>query len=148
MINNVLIICIGNICRSPIAEAFFAKRFIDEGLPNVVVSSAGLAALVDRPADAVGQELMLQKGIDLSGHRARQISPEILFGSDLILTMSTDQQKQIESNYPSTCGRVHRLGKWGVYDVPDPFQRPKLVFEQALALIEQGVCEWYRKLWN
>ena len=62
--------------------------------------------------------------------------------------MSTDQQKQVEFNYPGTCGRVHRLGKWGGYDVPDPFQRPKPVFEQALALIEQGVDEWYRKLWN
>ena len=114
----------------------------------MAVSSAGLAALVKRPADAVGQALLLQKGIDISGHRARQVSSEILFESDLVLTMSTDQQKQVELNYPGTCGRVHRLGKWGGYDVPDPFQRPKPVFEQALAMIEQGVDEWYRTLWN
>lgn len=121
---------------------------MQEGLCGISVSSAGLAALVDHPADAVGQSLMLQKNIDISGHRARQVSQDILFGSELILTMSTDQQKQVECNYPGTCGRVHRLGKWGGYDVPDPFQRPQRVFEQALALIEQGVDEWYRTLWK
>ena len=146
MINNILILCIGNICRSPIAEALFADRFKQASL-DTVTSSAGLAALVAKPADTVGQALMLERGLDISNHRARQISPEILFGSDLILTMTTAQQKQVELKYPSTCGRVHRLGKWGCYDVPDPFQRPKLVFEQALALIEQGVDEWYRTLW-
>lgn len=147
MIQNVLIVCVGNICRSPIAEILFKQRFEQANL-SVSVSSAGLGALVEYPAHDVAQELMQERGLDLYYHRARQLSSEIVFGSDLILTMSTDQQKQVENNYPSTCGRVHRLGKWGCYDVPDPFQRPKLVFEQALALIDQGVDEWYRKLWN
>jgi len=148
MIQNILILCIGNICRSPIAEALFVARFKQEGKLGIMVSSAGLAAMVQRPADPVGQALMVQRGINISEHRARQIVSNMLFESDLILTMSTDQQKQVELNYPGTCGRVHRLGKWGGYDVPDPYQRPKLVFEQALALIDQGVDEWYRKLWN
>ena len=148
MIQSILILCIGNICRSPIAEALFTERFKAEGVGNMVVSSAGLGALVGRAADPLGQALMLEKGLDMSGHRARQISTDILFGSELILTMTTDQQKTIELNYPGTCGRVHRLGQWGGYDVPDPFQRPKPVFEQAFAMIEQGVDEWYRKLWN
>ena len=148
MIKNILIVCIGNICRSPIAEALFIERFKQDGPPNMTVSSAGLGALVDRPADAVAQELMLEKGIDISAHRARQVSSDILFGSDLVLTMSSEMQKQIEINYPGTCGRVHRLGKWAGCDVPDPFQRPRPVFEQALLLIEQGVDEWYRTLWN
>ena len=148
MIQSILIICIGNICRSPIAEALFIERYKKEGKPDIAVSSAGLAALVGHPASSVGQELMLQRRLDISGHRARQITAEIVYGSDLILTMTTDQQKQVEMNYPGTCGRVHRLGKWGSYDVPDPYQRPRLVFEQALALMDQGVDEWYRKLWN
>ena len=148
MIQTVLIICVGNICRSPIAEALFLARLKQEGLLNIEVCSAGLAALVGRPADDVGQALMLERDIDLSKHRAQQVSTELLYRSDLILTMSSDQQREVESNAPGTCGRVHRLGKWSGYDVPDPYQRPKLVFEQAVALIEQGVDEWYRKLWN
>ena len=125
MIKHVLIVCIGNICRSPIAEALFAPR-VQKASLDTVICSAGLAALVDKPADPVGQALMLARGLDISGHRARQISLDMLFGSDLILTMTTDQQKQVELNYPSTCGREHRIGKWGCFDVPDPFQRQSL----------------------
>ena len=147
MLQQVLVLCVGNICRSPIAEALFASRF-KQSSHDVKVASAGLGALVDHPADKIAQELMIERGLDISEHRARQISSDIIFASDLILTMSSDQQKQVETIYPSTCGRVHRLGKWGRYDVPDPFQRPKLVFEQVLTLIEEGVDEWYRKLWN
>lgn len=147
MINNVLIICIGNICRSPIAEALLAVA-VQETHPEVVVSSAGLGALVGRPADPMSQELMNARGLDISKHRARQISPEIVFNSDLILTMSHEQTKQLEKQFPGACGRVHRLGKFGEYDIADPFKRPKTAFEQALILIEQGIDAWHRKLWT
>ena len=144
--NHVLIICIGNICRSPMAEALLAVA-VQKTHPEVVVSSAGLGALVGRPADPISQELMTARGIDISVHRARQISPELVFNTDLILTMSTEQTRQLEQQYPGACGRVHRLGKWGEYDIPDPFKRPKTAFEQAFILIEQGIKEWHRKLW-
>lgn len=147
MFQKILIICIGNICRSPIGEVLFAEKFKEHSLTSSV-SSAGLGAMVNHPADTVAQELMTLRGLDISAHRARQLTPEIVFGSELILTMTADQQDQIELEYPSARGRVHRLGKWESYDVPDPYQRPRIVFEQALALIDQGVDEWCRKLWN
>jgi protein-tyrosine phosphatase len=128
-------------------EALFAEKFL-QNQRAVSVSSAGLGALVDKPADPLAQELMTQRGIDISTHRARQISSEIIFSSELILTMTSDQQEQVEFQYAGTRGRVHRLGKWDSYDVPDPYQRPRQIFEQALVLIEQGVDEWYRKLWK
>ena len=128
------------------AEALLAVA-VQEEHPEVSVSSAGLGALVGHPADALSQELMQARGIDISAHRARQISPDIVFGSDLILTMSTEQQEQLEQQYPGVRGRVHRIGKWEGYDISDPFKRPKAAFEQALVLIEQGIDEWNRKLW-
>ena len=147
MIQNILIICVGNICRSPMGEALFAARLSQQLLP-VHVSSAGLGALVDRSADPFAQELMLQRELDISGHRARQLSPEILLAADIIFTMNTGQQREIEGNLPSIRGRVHRVGHWGGYDVPDPYRRPKAAFEQALTLLEQGVEDWCQKLWN
>ena len=147
MLQNVLIICVGNICRSPVGEALFAARLSNRPQP-VYVSSAGLGALVGRPADPMAQELLLQRQLDISEHRARQVSPEILFAADIIFTMTAGQQKEIECNLPSICGRVQRLGHWGGYDVPDPYRRSKEAFEQALMLIEQGVQDWCEKLWN
>ncbi|OGV26267.1 MAG: protein tyrosine phosphatase [Legionellales bacterium RIFCSPHIGHO2_12_FULL_37_14] len=147
MIQNVLIICIGNICRSPIAEALLASRLKDSH-PDVKVSSAGLGALVGSPADPISVELMQARSIDISLHRGRQATHELIFSSELILTMTTDQQQQIEKMYPNTKGRVHRIGKWDEFDIPDPFKRPRVIFEQTLVLIEQGIETWLERLWK
>ncbi|TAL66421.1 MAG: low molecular weight phosphotyrosine protein phosphatase [Legionella sp.] len=147
MIEKLLIICVGNICRSPMAEALFAEK-LKQTSPDVSVSSAGLGALVNHSADPFAQDLMRARGLDISFHRARQATQEIYFNADLILTMSTGQQEEIESKFPSARGRVQRLGKWGEYDIVDPYKRPKAIFEQALQLIDQGVNDWYKKLWG
>lgn len=147
MISNVLVLCVGNICRSPMGEILFSDKLARIGI-SVQVSSAGLGALVEYPADPLVQAIMLERGLDISQHRARQVTNQMLFDSDIIFTMSTGQQEQIEGSLPSIRGRVHRLGKWGGYDIPDPFQRPREAFEQALLLIEQGVEDWCGKLWN
>ena len=147
MVQNILIICIGNICRSPMGEALFGQKLKDYPT-EIKVSSAGIGALVGKPADKLAQELMLQRHLDISTHRARQVSAEILFDADIIFTMDSRQQKQIEGNLPSIRGRIHRLGNWGGYDIPDPYQRPKEAFEQALMLIDQGIEDWCQRLWN
>lgn len=78
-------VCVGNICRSPMAEALVAHRLA--GMPGVATASAGISALVGRPADGLAQELMAARGLDLSGHRARQLTPELATSFDLILVM-------------------------------------------------------------
>ena len=147
MLKKILIVCIGNICRSPMAEALLINRLKDIN-PDILVSSAGLAALVDQPASLLAQELMLQRGLDISAHRARQASQQFFFAADLILTMSSRQQTQIESKIPAIRGKVHRLGKLDEYDIPDPYRRPRNAFEQTLVLIDQSINSWYQKLWK
>jgi protein-tyrosine phosphatase len=147
MIQHVLVVCIGNICRSPIGEALLAS-LLREKHPSIVVSSAGLAAMSGHPADPTSVKLLHAKNMDISHHQARQATSEIIFDSDLILTTTLDQKEQIEKQYPGARGRVHRLGHWGGFDIPDPYKRPEAIFEQAFLMIEQGVDEWYRTLWN
>lgn len=148
MIKNMLIVCMGNICRSPMAEGLF-RHTLSVVHSEVCVSSAGISALINREADPLAQLIMQEKkNIDISQHRARQITIEMLLEMDLILVMEQQQQKQIEFNFPSVCGRVHRLGKWGEFDIPDPYKRPRQVFEQVFLLINESMSEWQKRLWN
>lgn len=143
MINKILVVCLGNVCRSPMAEGLLRHELASF---SVEVSSAGINAMVGAPADPIAQELMLSKNIDIRAHRARQISLELLIENDLILVMENEQQKKLEFNFPNIYGRVRRLGTWSGFDITDPYRRPKQIFEQTLALIEHCVNDWKKCL--
>ncbi|MEY3123254.1 MAG: low molecular weight protein-tyrosine-phosphatase epsP [Pseudomonadota bacterium] len=146
MFNNILVVCIGNICRSPMAEALLKQALVSARKANCHVVSAGLAALVGHRADPIAQQLMTQSGIDISDHRACQLHPEMVRKADLILTMELSQRNTIIDSQPDARGKVFRLGEWGGFDIADPYQKGAAAFEESLALIEQGISQWIEKL--
>jgi protein-tyrosine phosphatase len=103
---------------------------------------------VGHEADPVARELLAERGVDLSGHRARQLDPGLLKGFDLVLAMEEGHVHAIERLAPEMRGRVHRIGKFGKFDVPDPYRKPRAAFEQALALIERGLADFERTFWR
>jgi len=144
--STILTVCIGNICRSPMAEAVLADLLRRSGVA-AAVESAGIEALVGRPPDPMAVELMAARGLDISGHRARQLTPEVIRSFELILVMEAEQQAEVEAILPSARGRVRRLGHWGGFDIPDPYRRGRTAFAQALALIDRGIGDLEKAFW-
>ncbi len=144
MFKNVMMVCIGNICRSPMAEVLLQQKN-----PGLNVFSSGLGALVGKPADPTSVKLMDEKGIDLTQHCAQQINSVLVSKSDLILTMEQKHVNAIQSKFPESRGKVHLIGKWiDNQEVPDPYKKEEDAFISALSLIESGLDGWQKKLWK
>lgn len=119
-----------------------AEGLLAAALPHVTVGSAGLDALVGRPADPTACALMAERGVSIDAHRARQLNLDTCQRADLILVMDHEQRRTVEKRYPFASGRVFRLCEAGGHDVPDPYGAPRRLFEQAFSLIDSGARQW------
>jgi len=115
---------------------------------GVSVSSAGIGALVGESADPIAAKLMQGRGIDISDHRARQLTLEMVRSADLVLVMEEEHRQYIHAFSPATCGKVHGIGKWMDKDIPDPYKKSPEYFKYVLGLLDKGIAVWSVKLWG
>lgn len=139
-----LMVCLGNICRSPTAQAVMEKRIADAGLQRYMsVDSAGTAAYhIGKAPDPRSTSAALRRGYDLSTQRARQVSVDDFYHFDYILAMDNSNLTHLLNMAPDgSADKVSLLLSHAgstTTDVPDPYYGGDNGFEQVLDLVEQA----------
>jgi len=140
---RILFVCAGNICRSPVAEAVVRAEFARAGV-DVLVASAGTGPWhIGRPADARAQASALERGYDLSSHRARRVSADDFGQFDLLLAMDRDNLADLSARCPD-----EYAGKLGLFlpfagvdtpqEVADPYYGGPEDFTRVVDLAISG----------
>jgi protein-tyrosine phosphatase len=127
------------------AEALLLQSFAQSAQGRAesnAVRSSGLTALTGEPADPAAVQLMQERGIDITGHRAKQIDTEQINWADLVLVMETVHRDIIQVQVPSSRGKVFRLGHFANADIPDPYRQSKERFAEVLQMIDENVSRW------
>ena len=127
---TILFVCTGNICRSPMAE-YLLRHQLPPGAPWTV-SSAGMAALPGFAASPEAVQALREIGIDLSPHRSRPLSRELVDSAAMIVVMSGTHREQLKARYPNALDRVFLLKRFDAQsdggDVFDPIGMPVEVY--------------------
>lgn len=142
---SVLFVCLGNICRSPTAEAVFRERVTAAGLEEKIrIDSAGTGDWhIGRAPDPRTREAAARRGYQMESLRARQVSPQDFYEFDVVLAMDNANLADLQAMQPAdvtvTLGRfLDYSSETSVSEVPDPYYGGEDGFDRVLDLIEGG----------
>jgi protein-tyrosine phosphatase len=139
---RILVVCDGNICRSPTVVAMLQRQ-----TPDRDIRSAGLVALVGHEMDETARAVASDQGLPCPPHRARQLDAEQCADADLILVMERRQRDRIMRQFPAASGKVLLLTHWsGGQDIPDPYRRDRETFLHVYELMDNAVAVWRPRL--
>ncbi|MGR6432911.1 low molecular weight protein-tyrosine-phosphatase [Rhizobium sp. PAMB 3182] len=151
---NVLFVCLGNICRSPLAEGIFMKTIEEAGCSaRFAADSAGTGAWHQGdPPDSRSIAVARKHGIDISNQRARQVRPEDFETFDLILAMDRNNLDHLARIAPATPRLgIHRFSDYALgqpSDIPDPYYGGADGFETVYSMLLTGCASLVEKLGN
>ena len=142
MFNSILVVCTGNICRSPTGE-----RLLRQLLPNKKIDSAGTGALKGHAADATACLVAEKHHLSLADHQGQQFTRQLAQQYDLILVMEKHHQEEVSTIAPEARGKTMLFAHWlKGKQIPDPYRQSQEAFEHVYQLIEQAAQAWATKL--
>ena len=150
---KVLFVCLGNICRSPLAQGVLEKHLAEAAKPlDARVDSAATHAYhTGSPPDSRGIAAAAYRGIDISQQRARSVSDNDFSGFDRIIAMDSSNLEYLQARCPESFRHKVVLfsdyipGQHGVA-VPDPYYGGEQGFEEVLDMLEQGMASLHQEL--
>ena len=141
---RVLMVCAGNVRRSPMAAALWRNRFCEHPM---VVQSAGLNALNGAGIDPQAEAALADRGLTARPHIARQVTAALVETSDLVLVMDCAQAVAVQALSACAVGRTFTLGKWsGGIEIPEPYPYTRDAYARVCCLIERAIDDWYEQL--
>jgi len=146
---TVLMVCHGNICRSPYA-AVKARALIPAGAPVRVESAGFIGPHRGAPGDAVA--VAAARGVDLRRHRSRLLTSASVGGADLVVVMEPRQRAELHRQYGPTKRPVLLLGDLDTNQpatraIRDPVEQPRQVFAEVYERIDRCLQELIRVTW-
>jgi len=136
---RILLVCTGNICRSPLAAALLQRALAQRGIDGLEVASAGTGAWDGAPVSEGAYLVGLERGLDLSAHRARLLTRELVEEADLVLTMARHHRARVDERGGET--HVFVLGEYAgregdAAEVSDPFGGDLEVYRDTCVELE------------
>lgn len=144
---RILTVCSGNICRSPIAAYLLQKSLREAGCVNVVVESAGLDAMPGLEATSDMVQIGFDWGIDLSPHRARQLTFAEIKATDILLVVSPAHQERVVRIEPSAKYRTFLMAQpLGMDTIRDPYHGPRALYKEVAETIRTAMDIWSKRI--
>ena len=143
---DIVFVCTGNICRSPMAEGILRHLWARDGILNRSVSSMGIQGLIEQPAAELARQVCEEHDIDISEHLSRPIMSDEIQDAELVLCMEPAHQQYLSTFFPWKRDSIALLGAWPEKPtrkstIADPYGRSsrhyRMAFDTIYAHVER-----------